>query len=73
MLKDATKIKQNIDATLKKINDSTKKALTLDDFIEVNKLHLMMERLEVEIIDDYKNLRQSCLKGLSQFNDDYSL
>lgn len=32
-----------------------------------------MERLELEIVDAYKNLRQSCLKAYSQFADDYSL
>jgi len=32
-----------------------------------------MERLEVELVGDYKNLRQSCLKAFSQFADDYSL
>lgn len=63
----------NADSTLKLLNDSKKKQSQLVDFREVSELHLNMERTEVEIVDDYQNLRQSCLKGLSQFADDFSL
>ena len=55
--KEATKIKQNVDSTLKQINEKKKKKLSKEDFNEVSELHLSMERLEVEIVDDYKNLR----------------
>ena len=58
---------------MKQINQSRKKQLTLSDFHSIGELHLAMERLEVEIVDDYKSLRQTCLKGLSQFSDDYTL
>ena len=34
-------------------------------FKEIVDLHLRMEKMEVEITDDYRNLRQSCLKALS--------
>ena len=71
--KEAARIKQNVDATLKLMIESKKKELSLDNFHEVGELQLKMERLEVEIVDDYKNVRQSCLKGLSQFSDDKNL
>ena len=42
---------------MKQINKSRKKQLTLSDFQSIGELHLTMERYEVEIVDDYKNLR----------------
>ena len=32
-----------------------------------------MEKARIDIIDHHRSLRQFCLKGLSQFSDDYSL
>ena len=66
-------MKDTIEKTLKTINSSRTQQLNHEDFNEISELHLAMERLEVEIVDDYRNLRQSCLKGLSQFSDDFSL
>lgn len=32
-----------------------------------------MSKVEIEIEDKFRKLRQTCLTGLSQFSDDYSL
>ena len=73
MCKEATKLKQNVDNTLKEINQSKHENFLDASFKEIVDLHLNMEKNEVEITDDYRNLRQSCLKALSQFSDDFLL
>ena len=73
MCREATKLKQNIDNTIKVINQSKHKKFSDAQFKDIVDLHLNMEKNEVEITDDYRNLRQSCLKALSQFSDDFLL
>ena len=73
LCKEATKLKQNVDNTLKAMSHNKQKKESESSFKEIVDLHLRMEKMEVEITDDYRNLRQSCLKALSQFSDDFLL
>ena len=57
LCKEATKLKQNIDETIKVINQSKLKKFANAEFKEVIDLHLSMEKQEVDITDDYRNLR----------------
>ena len=57
MCKEATKLKQNVDNTLKEINQSKHENFLDASFKEIVDLHLNMEKNEVEITDVYRNLR----------------
>ncbi len=67
---EAKKIRNSADDAIKKLLSMRKQQLSLKEIIVA---HLEMAMTRVNLDDSYRNMRQICLKGLSQFSDDYSL
>jgi hypothetical protein len=66
----AKKLRSTVDEVIKELAEVRKAELSLEDLISV---HQRMTETEINLDDTFRNLRQICLKGLSQFADDYSL
>ena len=66
----AKKLRKEVDAALAELKTLRKTQMSLTGLIEV---HCKMVKTEIQLTDSFHNLRQICLKGLSQFADDYSL
>jgi len=63
-------VRSEVDEASKKLADYRKTSLSLNGIIEA---HLELTKLEIEVEDKFRRLRQTSLAGLSQFSDDYSL
>lgn len=67
---EAKKLRQSVDDAAKELVLRRKTQMSLDGIIDA---HLEMTSLDITIEEKFRMLRQTCLKALSQFSDDYSL
>ena len=70
MSSDGKKLRTEIDQAIKEMNNYGRSQLSLTAIVEA---HQKMAVVQLNVEDKFQPLRQSCLKGLSQFADDYSL
>lgn len=70
VIKDAKQLRASVEQATKVLEAKRKTPMSLGELIDS---HYEMQREELEIEFVYKNLRQTALRALSQFSDDYSL